>query len=278
MQTLENDYFHQLQTNYPNKEIDEEYDNLDILKIEPNEILRTDATFVGMGAQATVQTLKYKDDLVAIKMIPSNQKQTFFKEVNILKMANNHPNIIPILGVTKVFDIKTEKVYYCLVMKYVKQNLQNLIFFEQTELTNKDKLKIAIGIASGMKFLHHDLEEPIIHQDLKPENILVTNDFEPKIIDFGLAKNKYEKIVTGGSAFYMVFFQIWKLISNRLLKCCNKPNKLKKLMFSVLDWLCMNYLPEKGHGIPKMENKLKNGLYKIRDQSHRIKFHLPYMD
>lgn len=45
-----------------------------------------------------------------------------------------------------------------------------------------------MGVAQGMKYLHHEFPEPLIHRDLKPGNILLDDSFEPKIGDFGISK------------------------------------------------------------------------------------------
>jgi serine/threonine protein kinase/TPR repeat protein len=47
------------------------------------------------------------------------------------------------------------------------------------------KLKILMGIASGMVFMH---DRNIIHRDLKPDNILLDEYGDPRIADFGSAK------------------------------------------------------------------------------------------
>ena len=49
-------------------------------------------------------------------------------------------------------------------------------------------LKIAIGIAHGLEYLHSSCITQILHLDIKPQNILLDQDFSPKISDFGLAK------------------------------------------------------------------------------------------
>lgn len=48
--------------------------------------------------------------------------------------------------------------------------------------------KIAVGIASGLEYLHTYQTPRIIHRDLKPGNVLLDDDMEARISDFGLAK------------------------------------------------------------------------------------------
>nr|GEX19392.1 receptor protein-tyrosine kinase CEPR1-like [Tanacetum cinerariifolium] len=50
------------------------------------------------------------------------------------------------------------------------------------------RYQIALGIAKGLAYLHHDLLPSIIHRDVKSTNILLDGNFHPKVADFGLAK------------------------------------------------------------------------------------------
>ncbi|KAM3350126.1 hypothetical protein ACQJBY_022742 [Aegilops geniculata] len=50
------------------------------------------------------------------------------------------------------------------------------------------RMKIAIGSARGLTYLHEDCHPRIIHRDIKSANILLDNAFEAKVADFGLAK------------------------------------------------------------------------------------------
>nr|CAD1830793.1 unnamed protein product [Ananas comosus var. bracteatus] len=49
------------------------------------------------------------------------------------------------------------------------------------------RLRIAVGTARGVAYLHEACRDCIIHCDIKPENILLDSDYTPKVSDFGLA-------------------------------------------------------------------------------------------
>jgi len=50
------------------------------------------------------------------------------------------------------------------------------------------RLNIAIGVAQGLYYMHHECSPPVIHRDVKSSNILLDSEFKAKIADFGLAK------------------------------------------------------------------------------------------
>uniref|UniRef100_M1D292 non-specific serine/threonine protein kinase n=1 Tax=Solanum tuberosum TaxID=4113 RepID=M1D292_SOLTU len=59
---------------------------------------------------------------------------------------------------------------------------------KKVKLDWETRLRIAVGAAQGLAYLHHDCNPRIIHRDVKSSNILVDENFEAHLSDFGVAK------------------------------------------------------------------------------------------
>lgn len=47
-------------------------------------------------------------------------------------------------------------------------------------------MKIAIGVAQGLAYLHKDYSPHILYINIKSKNVLLDADFEPKLTDIAL--------------------------------------------------------------------------------------------
>ncbi|TYH56063.1 hypothetical protein ES332_D09G281900v1 [Gossypium tomentosum] len=55
-------------------------------------------------------------------------------------------------------------------------------------LTWEARIKILLGTAKALAYLHEAIEPKVVHRDIKLSNILIDDNYDSKISDFGLAK------------------------------------------------------------------------------------------
>ncbi|XP_031254846.1 inactive LRR receptor-like serine/threonine-protein kinase BIR2 [Pistacia vera] len=109
-------------------------------------------------------------------------EKQFRSEMNRLGQLR-HPNLAPLLGFCVVEDEKL------LVYKYMSNGtLYSLLHGSGTEMDWPTRFKIGLGAARGLAWLHHGYQPPILHQNICSNVILVDEDFDARIMDFGLAK------------------------------------------------------------------------------------------
>lgn len=109
----------------------------------------------------------------------------FVAEMTTLGGVRHH-NLVPLLG----FCIAKEE--RLLVYKHIPNgNLYDSLHpldAEQKILTWPLRLKIGIGAAKGLAWLHHSCNPRILHRNISSKCILLDHEYEPKISDFGLAR------------------------------------------------------------------------------------------
>ncbi|EOA16696.1 hypothetical protein CARUB_v10004888mg [Capsella rubella] len=122
--------------------------------------------------------------IVAIKRLNSESVQGFAEwrsEVNFLGMLS-HPNLVKLLGYCR------EDKELLLVYEFMPRgSLENHLFRRNEPFPWDLRIKIAIGAARGLAFLH-GLQREVIYRDFKASNILLDSNYDAKISDFGLAK------------------------------------------------------------------------------------------
>ncbi|XP_058202454.1 probable LRR receptor-like serine/threonine-protein kinase At1g07650 isoform X24 [Rhododendron vialii] len=124
--------------------------------------------------------------VIAVKQLSSKSKQGHREFVNEIGMISGlqHPNLVRLYGCC------VERNQLLLVYEYMENNsLARALFGEcQLNLEWPTRLRICIGIARGLAFLHEESILKIVHRDIKATNVLLDGDLNPKISDFGLAK------------------------------------------------------------------------------------------
>lgn len=95
-----------------------------------------------------------------------------------------HKNLVKLIGYCY------EAEHRMLVYEYMSgESLEKHLFKTVNgSLPWMTRMKIALGAAKGLAFLH-DADPPVIYRDFKASNILLDLDYNTKLSDFGLAKD-----------------------------------------------------------------------------------------
>uniref|UniRef100_A0A0E0MC39 non-specific serine/threonine protein kinase n=1 Tax=Oryza punctata TaxID=4537 RepID=A0A0E0MC39_ORYPU len=140
---------------------------------------------LGWGGSGVVYKGILDDDrVVVIKKLENvtQNREEFQDELHVIARIN-HMNLV------RIYGFCSERFHRLLVLEYVENgSLANVLFNSKILLDWKQRFNIALGVAKGLVYLHHECLEWVIHCNLKPENILLDENLEPKITDFGLAK------------------------------------------------------------------------------------------
>ncbi|KAL0306713.1 UNVERIFIED_CONTAM: putative receptor-like protein kinase, partial [Sesamum radiatum] len=97
-----------------------------------------------------------------------------------------HKNLVRLLGYC------IEGVHRMLVYEYVNNgNLEQWLHGAMRQhgtLTWEARMKVLLGTAKALAYLHEAIEPKVVHRDIKSSNILIDDEFNAKVSDFGLAK------------------------------------------------------------------------------------------
>jgi activin receptor type-2B len=146
------------------------------------------------GRFGTVWKGKMNSEDVAVKVFPTQDKQSWITEQEIYKLPRmNHLNVLHFIGAEKhIFqDGKTE---FWLITQY--HSLGSLCdYLKSHTVTWQELCKISETMARGLAHLHEeipgtrtdDLKPAIAHRDFKSKNVLLKSDLTACVADFGLA-------------------------------------------------------------------------------------------
>ncbi|XP_068666125.1 MDIS1-interacting receptor like kinase 1-like [Aristolochia californica] len=168
---------------------------------------------IGMGATGIVYRAEIQRPhaVVAVKKLwrpvgtesETMEGSDFVGEVNLLGRLR-HRNIVRLLG---YLHNETDNmiIYECMP----NGSLGEALHGKQEGRMLVDwvsRYNIAVGVAQGLAYLHHDCSPPVIHRDVKSNNILLDGNLEARIADFGLArmmirKNETVSMVAGSYGY-----------------------------------------------------------------------------
>ncbi|KAK4804855.1 hypothetical protein SAY86_004672 [Trapa natans] len=163
------------------------YQKLDLSIVDVTRSL-TSPNVVGRGQTGVVYRVTMPSGLtVAVKRFRSSEKASaaaFSSEIATLAMIR-HRNIARLLGWGA--NRKSKLLFY----DYLPNGTLGGLLHEGDggpTVGWETRFKIALGVAEGLAYLHHDCVPPILHRDVKAHNILLGEQYEPCLADFGLAK------------------------------------------------------------------------------------------
>ena len=147
---------------------------------------------IGYGSFSSVVKVqdKYTKKYFAAKIISKkdmenqNQMKTIMNEINVLKTIS-HPNIIEFNEIIEIKNERNGKEFAVIIEEYCENGCL-LDYLNHNSLDEEDKKKIAFGLISSIEYLH---KFNIAHCDIKLENVLLDKYLNPKLCDFGFAKN-----------------------------------------------------------------------------------------
>ncbi|CAL9193492.1 unnamed protein product [Musa hybrid cultivar] len=125
---------------------------------------------------------------VAVKRLLNNLGQAekeFRAEAEAIGHVR-HKNLVRLLGYC------IEGTHRMLVYEYVTNgNLEQWLhgaLQQHGVLSWENRMKVIVGTAKGLAYLHEAVEPKVVHRDIKSSNILIDAEYDAKISDFGLAK------------------------------------------------------------------------------------------
>ncbi|KAL2489727.1 putative receptor-like protein kinase [Forsythia ovata] len=157
-----------------------------------NRLLKIGEGGFGSVYKGTIRPPNGQGDsmVVAIKKLNPQGLQghkQWVAEVQFLGVLD-HPNLVKLLGYCALDGERG--IQRLLVYEYMpNKSLEDHLFSRAMPTVPwGTRLRIILGAAQGMAYLHEGLEVQVIYRDFKSSNVLLDKDFNPKLSDFGLAR------------------------------------------------------------------------------------------
>ncbi|KAL9255073.1 Cysteine-rich receptor-like protein [Drosera capensis] len=143
---------------------------------------------IGIGGSRDVYKGKLRNGQeIAVKRLSkdSGQGDQQFKNEVLLVAKLQHRNLVRLLGFC------SEGVERLLVYEFLPNRSLDYYLFDRDKCASlgwKQRYNIIEGICRGLLYMHEDSRLVVIHRDLNSSNILLDDEWNPKISDFGVAR------------------------------------------------------------------------------------------
>lgn len=156
---------------------------------------------LGKGAMGTVYKGKDPaiDRLVALKTIridfSENEDEINELRERLMREAQaaggmSHPNIVTI------YDVGQEGDFQYIAMEYLEGYTLESYLRKKSDLNYKIVAKIIMQVCEALSYAH---SKGIVHRDIKPANIMILDNFEVKVMDFGIARFGVSSMTQAGT-------------------------------------------------------------------------------
>lgn len=115
-------------------------------------------------------------------------KERFYREARAAGRLR-HPNIVTI------YELGEESNVPFIAMEYIHGTDIHAVIRGRLEVSFEEKIRIIVQLCRGLAYAH---KAGIVHRDIKPSNIRLTDDFQVKILDFGIARLVTSTTMTSG--------------------------------------------------------------------------------
>ncbi|XP_071794804.1 uncharacterized protein [Asterias amurensis] len=146
---------------------------------------------LGQGAHGGVLLMLYNNEHVAVKCVPTGDKDTVDREVRILSVLSEHDSFPNVHGTIEAGQFRAVAMQFigdeasarCLTLGEALTGSRSLT------LDPADWRSIAMNVVDGIKHMH---SEGLLHNDIKMDNILMSYDtpthrWRAYVIDVGVA-------------------------------------------------------------------------------------------